>query len=407
MTAREKRLKSFSLREVQQRALAFLPFSYVLFISGFFVVSVSKWHNNFFYVAVLFPFILSMSSEQIRIVTRSRLFLLAIAYLMYTYATLFWAENRNATDAVRYGFRFLYLVSFVIMTIMVCIRRREFLHTLLRCLCWSAGIAACISIVLFAAGNSVLDGRLWSIGRAYHPTQAGTLYCFAAIVCYYVFLKGASGKGHRYYLVLTAILLCAAALTQSRGPALALVVSVFFSTLLGRSKRTIGVAMVLGLIVAALLFSNLDVTIGAFERGDSNRLEIWSRTLEISKSALWLGHGIGAESDFILSNGTVVEHPHNIFLAGLFYSGIFGVALLLTLLGYALHEAIVCYLEGGSDVLLFALIIFSIVCGLTDNDKLLCHPKPLWVFFWLPIGLLAYREVLRSGRPSRTGHARL
>jgi len=382
---------SVKIKEVL-RKVKWLQLSYLLFVVGFFFMRSSKWHNNLYYAMVLAPFLLSFKWIRLDAFVRSKTYVLSIAYLVFLYITLFWAQAHALSDFSKYGFRLLYVFVFLTVTIDLAQKYPDFLRRLFMCLCWAAAFAGCISILIYLKNYPVPDARLWNIGRAYHPNQAASVYCLVIIICYYGFLKGKKEKYHHVYWGMTAVMLAVVVLTKSRGPTLAIGITIFFCSLLGRNKRTVTLATVLFFLVGVWAIINVDILCNLFERGDSARLEIWRLSLERSSNAVWLGHGISVKSSLSLANGENVHHPHNLFAANLFYGGLVGTVFLMLLIGYALYCAFLHYQES-KDPMLMAMIIFSVVCGLTDNDKLLCHPRPIWLFFWLPIALVSIKEL--------------
>jgi hypothetical protein len=44
------------------------------------------------------------------------------------------------------------------------------------------------------------------------------------------------------------------------------------------------------------------------------------------------------------------------------------------------------------------VLLFGLLCMLTDGNHLLHAPRGIWFYFWLPVGVLLAREAAGSGR---------
>ena len=85
--------------------------------------------------------------------------------------------------------------------------------------------------------------------------------------------------------------------------------------------------------------------------------------------------------------GKVFSHAHNSYLASLRDGGLVGLALLLLILSVAARWAWRIYRSRGERIYL-ALLLYGMTCIAMDYDRLLVHPKEIWLFFWLPIALI-------------------
>ena len=83
----------------------------------------------------------------------------------------------------------------------------------------------------------------------------------------------------------------------------------------------------------------------------------------------------------------VFPHAHNSYLASLRDGGLIGLALLMATLGVALWWSFKLYRQQGNRIYL-ALLLYSMACISMDFDRLLTQPKELWLYYWLPIGLI-------------------
>ncbi len=134
-------------------------------------------------------------------------------------------------------------------------------------------------------------------------------------------------------------------------------------------------------------------------RGTSYRPEIyWQGILEAS-NAPFFGHGLTADTRLIMSDGTRFDHSHSIYLTTLFYGGIVGLLLLIALLGSAIRQGFK-QTKKPQQFLLAGMPLFAAICLATDLNKLILHPKPIWIIFWFPIALVAASELLGNSLSS-------
>jgi hypothetical protein len=68
--------------------------------------------------------------------------------------------------------------------------------------------------------------------------------------------------------------------------------------------------------------------------------------------------------------------------------------LLTAILAVALHWAWGLYRQRGERIYL-ALILYGMTSIAMDYDRLLVHPKEIWLFFWLPVALIMAAHPVR------------
>ena len=126
------------------------------------------------------------------------------------------------------------------------------------------------------------------------------------------------------------------------------------------------------------------------------RMEIWEQGLSQAKNKPYFGHGLNADTRIILSGiktkNKIMLHHHSVYMTTLFYGGIVGLSLLIALVGSAIRQGWTRTVRR-ERFLLTCMILFGALCIATDGNTLLRHPKPVWVFFWFPIALVASSEL--------------
>lgn len=188
-------------------------------------------------------------------------------------------------------------------------------------------------------------------------------------------------------------------LTGSRGPILAIggALTLFLGMVRPRLLAIVAVAALVILCIVELLAPSVLATVWhAFtDRGSSDRLIIWRLSLKAIETSPWVGLGPTARLNRVNEG-----FPHNLFLSTLFYAGVVGLVMLLTLL--ALVGRIAWRQPRGVDrSMRIALLVYPMLAGMTDLSILIKGPAPMWYMVWLPLIIC-----MGSGRPFATAPAR-
>lgn len=371
---------------------------YGVFILGFFVWPSVHWHNNYFYVIIIPAYLICLHKGKFQIFFHSKIWLVSMVLMCYLALTVLWVKNPEDPRILYYLRRPLYMFVFLSMTMELVLRYPRFIEHLFVSLSWLGAGTAVISIFWFYASVPFPSTRLESFADHLHmPTEGCVVYGMIALITYFNVLKRPGRPWKWLYIGFMGILLGAVLLSQSRGPAGALLAAFFVGGLITRDKKLL---ITLGCVIVGItaLFLNTEQFQKAVtERGFSYRLELGQKTVDRAKGALVFGKGISTDNDFLMADGTQFPHTHNIYLGMILYGGLTGLFILLLLLAVAFWEAISCFFLT-SDITYFVVILFAAVTMGTSEDKVLTHPNSMWIFFWLPLGLLAGSMFMRANR---------
>ena len=47
-------------------------------------------------------------------------------------------------------------------------------------------------------------------------------------------------------------------------------------------------------------------------------------------------------------------------------------------------------------IMVFLLLIFGLISGITDHSQLVKSPSPLWLILWLPIGMVIANNIKKT-----------
>jgi O-antigen ligase len=337
-------------------------------------------HRRIYYILVV-PAVLLLWQDLATFYRSNALSTLILVYAGYMMSTLLWTADFDAGEAALALWYSLCVVTFCAITGYLWMQQRERLEILARRSTWLAAAAAAVSIVAWYVGHPFPASRLEPLGVMHHQNKAACAYGIFLILSIHFFLRGTGRRDRLWYLAAGAVLISLILLTQSRTAVVAS--SVALLALAG--YRAIGVVAIVLAASWALLAANTAlwesrVLTLSFRPG------IWQQVLAEMPGHWLFGKGYLLDPQ-VPAYGKLFSHAHNSYLATLRDGGAVGLLLLLGLLGLALVWAGRLWARGGERIYL-ALLLFGMTAIVMDFDRLLVHPKELWLFFWLPLALV-------------------
>jgi O-antigen ligase len=362
-----------------------------LVLAGFYLLPTSKAVNNVYYALVLAPALLLLRRADWRWLAGSPLWRAAMALVAYLTLSGLWTEHADWGDRLSQAKSLVYLAVYVALVACVFARRSDAARWLTGTLVLAAATGTMISAIRF---YSVADWplRLEYASAIYNANEGATAAGTALLLALFAMTPASAGRGHRLLWMLAgAALLTGMVLSGSRTPLVAGIGCLLLGLALRRHWRALIIAAaLLGTALAATVQSNAGRQ--AIMRGDSYRLAIWQYYIERAAQHPWLGEGVLTDDtsrvEFHGADGTVFNalHPHDVYLATTVYGGVPALLLLLAVVALALRQG--WALAGGGEPAWLLVLVFGLLCMLTDGDRLLHAPRAIWVYFWLPIGAL-------------------
>lgn len=255
------------------------------------------------------------------------------------------------------------------------------------------GVAALYSLILFyGVQGEPFFVRLVGVGEISHPVLGA--YVIAAAFAWMV--QWPPRERWFQILWLASLLLLGAflVLSQSRGAALGLLISLAASPIWSRDRRSYLIAAativfaVLGFIV---MYTRIMV------RGSSYRPEIFQASLQLIEQNPWTGLGLGSFYS-VSAMGQQFDHTHNMMTHIAIQLGIPGLLLWLGVWFGALREIWrVRTTEFGKG--LMCLWLFSTLAMQFDAASLAGTPRAEWFISWLPVGLALALVCVHARRP--------
>jgi len=252
--------------------------------------------------------------------------------------------------------------------------RERLIHILI----WCVIVNSCWSIFRFVVASG-MDGRMGGWGITKHPILGASIIGVGVLLAVSHFISG------RQRLVCLISIISGLAfiwLTGSRGPLIAVTLSLFVLVAFWRWSAAAALAVVILVLfgVASATCRNCiaDVWAHLADRGWSSRLEIWQMTIDQVVQRPLLGYGPSAVLPRSIDN-----FPHNLFLSTVFYSGFVGLTLLVAMLGHGLWRIrlVSDRLARATGV---ALVLYIVLSGMTDLSAITKGPSPIWYIVWLP-----------------------
>ena len=382
-----------------------LSITFLLFLTGFFFFPDPNPHKLFFYIAVLPPFLLTLTRSDIRHLLDSKLAILCLIYWLYSFLTITWNPDTDAADVGKHLLRLINTACFFGIVLHLMRITPGYDRVLFKWLCWIAAGSAVFSIVYFYSSHPFPHVRLKNCCHLHHAILGASAYGLVAVICFYRLIFEPDRNRRRLYRLIFFILLADMLLTKSRGPLLALVISVGAGELLRENIKPIALLAVIGIGYVLLVYLDVIQLSDFFTRNTlfSYRLEIWRLTWEKILTAPWFGHGINSDETVLLSVGEYAHHPHNVYLASLLHGGLVGGLLLLAICLASLVEGLK-QARSRHQVIYLAMLVFGLVSMLTEGHQLITNPRPLWLFFWFPIAVLAAKQLApRAQHPAKGG----
>jgi O-antigen ligase len=354
---------------------------YGMFMAGWFLFPEAPEHYRLFYVFVVLP-VLLFGWKQPQPWHGNPLFGLLLAYVVYMTSSALWSVPMDWLETGRVAWYGLLVMVFIFASGLVQSDNPARFDALLRALVLLAGMTALVSLLLWYAKHPFPASRLEPLNRMSHPILAGCVYGFFAILALHFFQVATGRAGKLLFAAATALLVATVLFTQSRTAIVSLLVAML---LLAGFRGRLLIASLTGAFAVFLLLEP-----GFWERllrGLSHRPGIWLAAWQHALEQPWFGAGYLAPTDVRVGGRTFV-HAHNAYLATLRDGGVVGLLLLLAVLAAALRCALRRDRYNG-HWFFTALLVYAMLCAVPDLDRLLTRPKEHWLFFWLPLALLA------------------
>ena len=386
--------KFFYQKDIQ---ILYRPF--LILIVFFFLLPSKTWRNNFFYFFILIPGLFVVLRNDLSVLLKSKIYVLSIILCIYLFLSCLWSTGADAGDLLTNLKYLLCQIMFITLMVLLFVKKNKNLKILLYMLFGAAVTGACLSIATGILNHLIPNGRLFFWGSVSHQILGASMYSIG--ICAGLFCINNDVKGNtylKYFEIIGLIIVCISVLlSKSRGP----ILSLYFMFMLyaGTKKSMKGVLLLLVLpitVYCIAILSDSGLISKVVER-EFYRFEIWSVELMRIKGHLLFGNGLLTDDSLFIHSGEEFLHPHSIYIATIFYGGIFAGCLLLSILLFSFHTAIRWFMQT-KDALCICMLLLAILLVATDGSKILTKTNVMWLIFWLPICLCMIAELRLPGK---------
>lgn len=369
----------------------------VLFLLGFYVLPDKSAVKTVFYLLVLLPWLLKLMPPiretfppLIPPVTS------ALAFCLYMATSLFW----GADDWQDSWFHFYKQVIAILAWLTACIwvaRDAPWLFDLMpKLIVWTGTVVTAATMAAYFGEPGFPATRMPGLGAIDNELIAAHCMGSAGILAYGIGKKEFPGRTFNPWFGATAFTYCGVLLTQSRGPMAYMPLVLLIALFLFRpSRRQLLLEFAAGsLLLLALVAVYLHLSPTIEHRGLSYRDVIWKHVLAEFSTAPVRGIGISEQARVIVG-GIDTSHSHNSWLDIMRFGGLIG-------LGLSLWHLVACFRNWRryhEYTHVYLWFIFGCLSAFTNGKCLLSSPGWIWLYYWMPAGLICGIQASRQAPP--------
>ena len=359
--------------------------SLTICILGFYLLPSYKAQANVYYAGVLVPFLLFRFSFIKTVFTGNPLLAWCSLFILYYGASTLWTVGEPERPIYK-GFVYMVYVFVFLISIVYFNRHKESakFNAIYRHAMVVTGVfCGILSAAVYYQSHPFPLARLEPFIHPLNLIIFGQLLGLSALFSCLLAYDNSNKPILGYLLFSFVICVFCLFLTQSRGPILGFFTAFTLYAILARQRVVIYLiaGVVCSLLAYAIIYDgNLTDRLASMER-----LVIYKNIFQNIRGHEIFGMGLMTDTDKVLGGR---GYPHSLILGTYYYSGIVGIVLLTTLLGFSLNCAWKIYKKDNNPWGV-TLLVYGFITFLFDGDKLLCHPNVLWLFIWYPIALIA------------------
>lgn len=347
-----------------------------------------------FYLTLLLPG-LFLLAKYFKDQPRNKILIPVTLFLIYSAITAFWSDPYTLNGAWQAAKNSLYI--FIFIYCLTFLDHQKQTIPILKLLILTASAASLYSLYeAFVINEFSFGKRMLGAGNLNHPLRASTVFGFFA-VCNCFILVSEKRTNNYTDFIFSATLICLLSgliCGISRTPLAATIICVLTLCFIGRNKASFILLAVASASLIATIATYPEIISKFTARGMSLRPVIWSDALEHIKQAPIFGNGI---LSVISISGHNIDSAHSRYLSTLYYSGAIGLMLFLLALLIAFFRDISKQLDHLN--LFKIMLLFGLICSVTEGKFLVSRPDMVWLIIWLPLGLVLSEQLQRKNAP--------
>lgn len=361
-----------------------LPLGYLALLVGLALLPERSLYHKFFYALIAAPALLALAIKPAtcKALLREPIVIGFLAFSAWSLISIGWSDTDASTSSLLKRPLYIFMLFAACSLMALQPHKRLEQCTLLAALLMTPVTLYCLSTF---ALDWQPEGRLVGTGALDNPLLSSHLFGFFCALWLGLAMTWPAPKNWIALLPLlaTAVTLLA---TGSRTPLVAMALASAWLVLACWNKRAVMLlfAGICSLLALLLLYPEV-----LLNRGMSYRLDLWKDALEKISQQPWLGYGFDAPLAIYIDGFSVpFSEPHSFAIGVLYYTGLVGLSLWLTLHGLALSY---CWRQRHNLLFIVcgALLVYGIGAGLAEGGGILARPKEHWFVTWIPLALIA------------------
>ncbi len=375
-------LSSLQRTDLQGRSEQFIYWGLIASLTGFYWLYSYKIQGNVFFVTVFIPFLV-FHWRKLLVPWCSNIHIAIFVFIVYSASSSFWTVGVPIRPLYKGILHAAYLWTFFsAINRFFCegCNGKQF-RLFMQIFCIGGAIIGIASMLIFYNQHSISE-RLQPFLTKENLIVLAQCLALSGIIGFLLFRM----EKNYIWPICAAICLSIMLLSQTRGVLIGTVLALISIALFSNVKTKGSIGLLTLLILIAI------TQVDFFDRlltADSERWQIYKRVLENIKGHEIFGMGLMTNTNLATGN---FGYPHSLFLTTFFTGGIVGLVLLFILLFIALWEALMLARKGG-DITGLVLAINGIGIYLFDGGNLVGRIHGEWLFFWLPIMLVASQKL--------------
>jgi len=243
-----------------------------------------------------------------------------------------------------------------------------------------------------------LDRALISDWRYGNQNRMAKCFGFMVFVSLWFYLLSVKIKEKAIYFICAAVFLSVVILSKSTGALGAVVLSLpflWFVWMKDKFNMVVWLRLLAVLIFLTFLVWYLGLVDIRLEGGWSNRDVIWLAVIDSFMESPLFGTGVLDNERVLAIDGRVYGHEHNIFLAILRQSGLFGgVTFLMSILALIVKAFSCNSLKSRVWLVLF---VYGMIASMSGGKYPIGKPSEAWLIVWVSIAFLWANVSLHQG----------
>ena len=375
-------IKITSVKDILEKGLLI---TLSIFLLGYFLFPTTSKQNTFFYVAVCTPVVLLLPYYIKSLKPKNWIVIATLAFMLYLFINSFWSSHYSLNQSLKY-LRYLFTLLCLFAALFITYYKTPHYSAFL----FKAFIFFGFFYYLYGIFNHFTShADPLNIRYSDRPIDEAMFAGLLLLSCIWLLSEAPKWQQKSLYLIASLPFIAILFLSKSRGPQLALILSLPISAYLqGQSLKKFFSFFIIVLIAISGVILLSESLQALFNRGLSfpYRSEIWLASLNEATRSLWFGIGASHKPILTISNGQTFNHSHNIALAIFRMGGLVGLILFMT-------QMSLCILSGFTQPknlknLWVIWLLFGFLSHLTNGQYPLTRPTSLWFAYWLPVFMI-------------------